>query len=360
MRKDIEEKLQKEKHRRLREMPEVVADFILAKEEEKELRTLICYIKDLNIYFQFLLENPKMAHVKSISNFKVNDLKTLEEKDIINFLSFTTSYEKTFNRKDGKEFTQVFKNTKLGKARKLATLHTFYEWLGRNEELEIKDITKYVEVSVPIKKELKDKLDYFDIDEMIRVIEEDVNVESDRSLKFHQRVKFRDLTIFYMFAFTGIRVSELVQLDISDISLRDGSMIVIRKGGDQERIYIPEAIYPILEEYLERRKLIEGVEYLYKNALFLSSQMKRIETRTVRYMLEKYRKRAGISIKVTPHTIRRSFGHKLFNDTGDIQFTADTLGHKNPATTRKFYVEPSEERKKAILRKFSYKQSDTV
>lgn len=355
MKKDVIIKLEKEKERRLRELPDFIADFIVGMDAEKSIRTQIALAKDYTVFLEYLLTLPDFSNKTSISEFTIEDMNKLKERNIRDFLNYLTSYKKTFLKKNNKEYTQVFTNDQKGKARKLASLHSLWDWLIR-EEYVIKDITKKIEIKLTETKQIKNKLEAEDIDRFTETIINDVNVETQRGLKFHDRVKFRDLTMLLLLAFTGIRISELVQLDINDISIKDGAMIVIRKGGNQDKIYIPDEILSTLAKYIEKRKQVTNIEAEYKDALFLSSQKKRIDPRTVRYMINKYKKRAGIDIKVTPHTFRRSFAMKMYNLTGDIQLTADYLGHTTTETTRKFYAEPDEERKRKIMKEFRYSE----
>lgn len=353
MKKDVMIKLEKEKERRLRELPDFLADYIIGMNAEKSIRTQIALTKDYTVFLEYLIKLPLFDNKASITDFTIEDMNKLKERDIRDFLNHLTSYKKTFKRKDKSEYTQVFTNDQKGKARKMASLHSLWDWLIREEYVD-KDITKKVDVKITETKKIKNKLDSEDIDKFTETIINDVNIETNRSLKFHKRVKFRDLNMLLLLAFTGIRISELVQLDLDDISIKDSAMIVIRKGGDQDKIYIPDEIIFTLAKYIEIRKQVLDIEAEYKNALFLSSQNRRIEPRTVRYMIDKYKKRAGIDIRVTPHTFRRSFAMKMYNLTADIQLTADYLGHVTSETTRKFYSEPEECRKKSIMVNFRY------
>jgi len=357
MKKDRKIKLEKEKYRRLKEMPDFIADFIQHHENKFSIMTQISYIKCYTIFLEYLLELPEFKHRKSIRDITLEDLKVLTTRDIRHFLSYLTSYTKTFKRKDGMEVTQTFTNDDKGKSTKLAALHTLYNWFSK-EGYDIEDITKHIEIKIKEKQDIKNSLNGKEIDRFVDIIINDVNIENERKLKFHKRLKFRDLTILLILAFTGIRISELVDLDISDINTEYGALIVTRKGESQQKLYIPDRIVSTIEEYIEQRKKVEDVPTEYKEALFLSSQKKRIHPRTVRYMLEKYKERAGIDIKVTPHTLRRSFAMRFYNDTGDIQLTADQLGHKTTETTRKFYAKPEEERRKRIMKNFDYRTEE--
>jgi integrase/recombinase XerC len=355
MKRDIETKLYQIRTHRLKQMPDFIADFIMSKQEKMSLNTQIAYIKDYTLFFEYLLTLPQFKRYDDITQFKVTDMgiEYISEKDIWHFLDYLTFYKKTFVRKDGKEYTQTFTNTKQGKARKLASLHTLYEYLGR--KYKIHDPTKFVEIEIKKKRQIKDRLDNDEINRFVDIIINDVNIENERKLKFHQRIKYRDLTILLLLAFTGIRISELVQLDINDISIKDEAMVVTRKGGNQEKLYVPEEIIPAMKEYISQRKLVLDVENEYKDALFLSNQKRRIDPKTVRYMLKKYAKRANIPITVTPHTLRRTFATKLLEIYGNIELVAQQLGHSSVETTRRFYADLTEETKRKAMKSFKYK-----
>lgn len=354
MKRDLETKLYQIRTERLKQMPDFIADFIMSKQEKMSLNTQIAYIKDYTLFFEYLLTLPAFDKYQTIDQFKITDMSSeyINEKDIWHFLDYLTCYKKTFIRKDGKEYTQTFTNTKQGKARKLASLHTLYEYLGR--KYKIPDPTKFVEIEVKKKKQIKDRLDNEEVNRFVDIIINDVNIENKRRLKFHQRTKYRDLTMLLLLAFTGIRISELVQLDISDISIKDEAMVVIRKGGDQEKLFVPEEIIPALKEYIQKRKSLIDVENEYKDALFLSNQKKRIDPKTVRYMLKKYAKIAKINIKVTPHTFRRTFATKLLEMYGNIELVAQQLGHSSVETTRRFYADLTEKTKRKAMKGFKY------
>jgi integrase/recombinase XerC len=371
MKKDIETKLYAERKDRLEQLPNFIRQFIMSKQEELSLNTQIAYLKDYTIFFEFLLTLPLFSRYKSIGEFTVGDMGRqltsesesqstapqeekrayITEEEITYFLDHLNSFQKTFKRKDDSEYTQTFSNTKKGKARKLASLHTLYEYLGRHYKTQ--DVTAYIEIEIKKTKQIKERLSKEEVDRFTDIILNDVNIENKRKLKFHKRAKFRDITIVLLLAFNGIRVSELVQLDIDDINIKERAMIVIRKGGNQEKLYLPKEILPHLDSYITERRLMLGVD---TKALFLSNQLKRIDPKTVRYMLNKYKKRAGINMNVTPHTFRRTFATKLLRMYGNIELVAQQLGHSTVETTRRFYAELDEETKKQAMGEFSYNE----
>lgn len=352
LKKDLEIKYNKELQRRLTELPEMAIDFILSLSNNSSIKTQIAYCKDLRLYFLFLLNELEITNKDNITELDIDDISNVTEKDIRMFLDYLNYYTVEYKTSTGKTVKQAFSNSREGKARKLATLHSFYKYITRKHNTII-DPTKHVEIKLNEKVELKNSLDGDEIDRLVRTILEDLAINSVRELKHHQRYKYRNATMVLMLGYTGIRVSELIQLDIDDIDLEEKSFIVTRKGGDQERLYLPEEILSCLTHYLDIRRSMTDIDTINKNALFLSNRNQRISTRQVNYILSKYGEKANLK-NITPHTFRRSFGMALYNNSKDIQLTADILGHATTETTRKFYAKPTEERKKMALKSFKY------
>lgn len=170
------------------------------------------------------------------------------------------------------------------------------------------------------------------------------------------KTKNRDLAILMMFLGTGIRVSELVGLDLDHIELASNSFMVTRKGGNQTVLYFPDTVSKCLETYLKERKEIEtlpGHEY----ALFLSLQRRRITQRAVENLVKKYALLgAPLKKKLSPHKLRSTFGTNLYQETGDIYLVADTLGHADVNTTRKHYAAMSDSQRREAARRIQLPQ----
>lgn len=351
MKPDVERKVQDGLDKKLQQLPYFVCEFIFSLEEIREKRTMFEYAKDIGLFLEFL-QDYKFGG-KPLIEFTEADIDILEEKDIRNFLSHLTRYKKTFTTPKGKIKTQEFTNSDYGKSRKIATLHEFFSFLFKNKMIS-KDVSQNVEVTIKERKSIKDRLDTKDLERFYNTIIDDVNIEGSRQVKFHQKVKFRDYIIVLILSYTGIRVSELVQLDTTEISIDKKSMIVIRKGGDQERIPIPTRILEDIQEFLIKRREMTNLEGDAKNALFVSLHNQRIDPRTVRLMLDKYRKRANIDIKITPHVFRRTFGTRHYNKFRDMYLTAKIMGHRTAETTRRFYADPDEDRINQSMDVFDY------
>lgn len=351
MKKDIEIKYDIELNRRMKELPDFATEFIQSLEDNTSIRTRIAYCKDLSIYIRFLSTELEIALKKSIIDLTIDDIRDIKEKDIRSFLSYLNHYTVEYLSTSGNKVKQSYSNSQQGKSRKIATLKTLYNYLSRTYNIE--DPTKHINIKISEKTEIKNSLNGKEIDNLIKIILSDLTGVSEKQKNYHKKLKHRNANIILMLAYTGIRVSELVALDINDIDIKEGTFIVTRKGGDQELMYLSNEIIPYLSDYLDNRKLILDIKTEYNNALFLSSQKNRISTRQVGTIVNKYSSYIGLT-NISPHSLRRSFGMAFYNQSEDIQLTADILGHSTTETTRKFYAKPAEERKRRNLQKFNY------
>ena len=169
---------------------------------------------------------------------------------------------------------------------------------------------------------------------------------------WHKLNRTRDLAILTMLLGTGMRISELVGLNLTDIDFDDGAIHITRKGHKRDTVYMGEEITATLSDY------IDNARSYYKadeddNALFLSLRHKRITVRSVEILVKKYVAAAlpyRSGEKITPHKMRSTFGTTLYKETGDIKLVADALGHKNISTTQKHYAASDTEIKRSAFR----------
>ena len=178
---------------------------------------------------------------------------------------------------------------------------------------------------------------------MIDVIESGEGL-SKKQLQYHKQTMRRDAAICVLFLTTGIRISELVGLDIADVDFENLSFKVTRKGGNQSILYFDAETKEALQKYIDERKA-QG-SYSLRSPLFLSMQNKRMSVRSVENMVEKYARIAAPLKKITPHKLRSTYGTMLYQETGDIYLVADVLGHKDVNTTRRHYASMSDENRK--------------
>ena len=163
-----------------------------------------------------------------------------------------------------------------------------------------------------------------------------------------------------MFLGTGIRVSELVGLDIDDIDFDRGAFVVTRKGGNETILYFAQSVSDALKAYLTERQQVETLPG-HEHALFLSLQRRRITQRAVENMVKKYALMgAPLKKRLSPHKLRSTFGTNLYEETGDVYLVADALGHADVNTTRRHYAAMSDSRKREASRRISLPDLDSL
>ena len=137
----------------------------------------------------------------------------------------------------------------------------------------------------------------------------------------------RDKAIIEVLFSTGLRVSELVSLDKDSINFVRGEFSVRGKGGKVRPVYLSDGAKEILSSYLATRKDLEA-------ALFVSQKEKRLTSRSVQRIVRSQAQKAGLTKKVTPHTLRHSFGTDLLRSGADLRSIQQLLGHSSITTTQ--------------------------
>lgn len=323
----------------LRELPDVCFDFINAIDSTTQPLTRYAYVSDLKLFFGFLVsELPKFAD-KTPANLDVSDLSKVTPRDIHMYMDFLGLYVK-----DDVEFS----NQDLGKMRKLASLRSFYKFMYKNGYIEADPAAL-----VDMPKRHSKPIIRLEIDEVAHMLDlvESGEMLSERQKKYNEHTKKRDLAILTLFLGTGIRVSELVGINIDDLDFSINGFLVTRKGGNQAILYFPDEVAQVLKDYLALRKEI-APQPGSEDALFLSLQNKRISVRAVQLMVKKYATLAApLKKHLSPHKLRSTFGTNLYHETGDIYLVADVLGHSDVNTTRRHYAAMSDDRRRMAARK---------
>ena len=138
----------------------------------------------------------------------------------------------------------------------------------------------------------------------------------------------RDLAILELFYATGIRISELVGLDLADIDFAEGVIKVTGKGSKQRLVLLSEPAAEALQAYLAVRPLAAT------SAVFLSQRKGRLTARAVEYMFDARMKQAGLTKKASPHTLRHSFATHMLEGGSDLMTIKELLGHESLSTTQ--------------------------
>ena len=313
-------------------LPSFCKDFFRGIEPYTSTRTRLAYAYDIRLFFEFLHEKNSYCHKMEITEFPLSVLDMVQRTDIEEYLDYMSLYQK-----DGKDIT----NEERGKARKLSSLRSFYNYYFQNEQIE-----KNTAALVPLPKRPEKEIIRLEPNEVAILLDqvEDGTKLTKKELEYHKKTKVRDVALLTLLLGTGIRVSECVGLDLQDIDFDTGGIKIRRKGGYEAIVYFGEEVETALLDYLEQREHTIPAEG-HENALFLSLQNRRMAVRSVENLVKKYTTRVTPLKKITPHKLRSTYGTELYKETGDIYLVADVLGHKDVNTTRKHYANIDEYRR---------------
>ncbi|PIU83348.1 MAG: tyrosine recombinase [Elusimicrobia bacterium CG06_land_8_20_14_3_00_38_11] len=137
----------------------------------------------------------------------------------------------------------------------------------------------------------------------------------------------RDRAILELLYSSGLRISELTTLSKTDVDYFSGTVKVMGKGGKQRLVPVGDIALDIIRKYLKMRNDSSAV-------LFAGNKLQKLSARCIQKMLKKYLKKAGITKKITPHSLRHTFATHLLDNGCDLRSVQEMLGHKNLATTQ--------------------------
>ena len=316
------------------ELPRFCRQYFRGIEQTTAPRTRLAYAYDLGVFFEFLHKNNSVLSKMDIIEFPLSVLDQITKADIEEYLEYLSYYVKD----DGTEYT----NDERWKRRKLASLRSFYNYFFRDEQIKSNPASL-----VPMPKLHDKEIVRLDPNEVAILLDqvEDGTKMTKSQMKFHDKTKVRDLALLTLLLGTGIRVSECVGLDISDVDFDNLAIKVRRKGGYEDVVYFGEEVEEALLSYLDQRKHMIPMSG-HEDALFLSLQNRRMAVRSVENLVKKYASLVTTTKKITPHKLRSTYGTTLYQETGDIYLVADVLGHKDVNTTRKHYAAMKDDHKR--------------
>ena len=320
----------------LKTLPPFAKDYFRAVEPTTSARTRISYAYDIRVFFHFLMENNPVYKNYTIEQFEVHDLERLEPVDIEEY----QEYLKVYKNDEEKCIT----NTEKGLARKKSALRSFYGYYFKRQIIS-KNPTLLVEMPKMHEKAII-RLDTDEIAMLLDYVDHGGDNLTGQRKAYFEKTKNRDLAILTLLLGTGIRVSECVGLDLQDIDFKNNGITVTRKGGNQMVVYFGEEVENALKTYLYTTRKQAIPLSGHENALFLSTQRKRMGVQAVENMVKKYAREVTPNKKITPHKLRSTYGTALYKETGDIYLVADVLGHKDVNTTKKHYAAIDEDRRR--------------
>ncbi len=213
------------------------------------------------------------------------------------------------------------KYSKATIARKLATLRSFYKFLVKRNEVPNNPVA-----AIRTPKQEKKLPRFLEYEEVKRLLD---------TPPVDTWLGARDRSILETLYSTGIRVSEVVALNMDDIDFL-GEVVHVRGKGKKERIApISSTALQVIQHYMEfRNKRAQNNSNFDSRVLFVNKHGRRLSTRSVRRKMDKYLKMAGLDAAISPHTLRHSFATHMLNNGADLRSVQELLGHQSLSTTQ--------------------------
>ena len=327
----------------LQELPPFCEDYFLGIESRTSCQTRLKYAYDLRIFFDFLCKR-KYRNLDAL-DLTLEHLEAVTHNDIEYFLSYLSHY-----RFQGKRLSC----DERAKARKLSAVRALFKYFFNKGLISVDNSAKVPTPKLHEKEIIR--LDAEEVSDLISITETGTGL-TRHAVGYHNKTKIRDTAIITLFLGTGIRISELVGLDIDSFDFEENSFLVTRKGGNQAILYFSNEVKYALQEYIAEKSNDPKIPK-DERAFFLSMQYKRINVRTVELLVKKYSKIVSPLKKITPHKLRSTYGTRLYNETGDIYIVADVLGHRDVNTTKKHYAAITDDNRRKVANAVKLRQDD--
>jgi len=286
-----------------------VTEFInyLSVERGLAKNTLESYGRDLRQFQKYLADSQLEMVENSTSDTILNYLNSLQSK--------------------GRSVSTISRN--------LAAIKSFYQYLGREHIIE-KDPAANLE-SPKLEKKLPRILSISEVEELLR----QPNIQLPAGL--------RDKAMLELLYATGIRVSELTSLNVSDINLELGHIKCYGKGSKERIVPLGSIAAKCVNEYMTkgRSKLVRLYE---EQSLFVNHHGKRLTRQGFWKIIKKYAMEANIARAITPYTLRHSFATHLLENGADLRSVQEMLGHADISTTQ-IYTQVTKNRLKEVYEK---------
>lgn len=260
---------------------------------------------------------------KGFSDYTVKSYET----DLKEFYDF--ALDKDINIELVREYLRKLYEDKYSNrsiSRKVSSLKSYFKYL--ESEGIIKDNFMRLISNPKIEKTLPNYLNYDDLEKLLNF--------PDRSNKYG----LRDALILEMLYSSGVRVSELANMRLSDIDFNERKILIFGKGSKERYVYYGSKCADLLDKYLK-------IDHRDSPYLLIGKRKEKLNEREIRAIVTDTAKKAGISVHVTPHTLRHTYATHMLNEGADLKSVGDLLGHESLSTTQ-IYTHVSNERLRQV------------
>jgi tyrosine recombinase XerC len=271
-------------------------------------------------------------HLKTERNYSSHTISNYRRD-----LAFLTAFlkEKAIDRSAARDYLLALEKRKYSRrsiARKLSSARSFFRFLSREKLINQNPFENLLTPKLP------KKLPNFLYPEELKKLLEAPGEKSPPGL--------RDQAILEVIYSTGLRVTEIVRMNLNDVNFEEGEIKVLGKGAKERIVLFGSHAREALHIYIDKERpfLLRG-----KNtpALFINRRGGRLTTRSLERMIAFYAKKAGIAKKTTPHTLRHTFATHLLAGGADLRMVQELLGHASLSTTQ-VYTHITKERLKEV------------
>ncbi|MET0018283.1 tyrosine-type recombinase/integrase [Oscillibacter sp.] len=300
------------------EAPPVLRDFLAYHETIKahSRRTVDEYFLDLRNFFRYMkqIRDPSLKDKRldeiSILDVDLNFVKTVTLTDIYGYMTYLSRDRVQHQNSSASDYGL----NSASRARKIATFRSFYNYLTNKVHLLSENPVK--DIDSP--KTMKSLPKYLTLDQSIQLLG---SVDGKN--------RERDYCILTLFLNCGLRISELVGLNLNDI--QDEALRILGKGNKVRIVYLNDACKDALRQYLAVRRPIVGRDC---NAMFLSEQNKRISRSGVHALVKKHLGEAGLdAAEYSAHKLRHTAATLMLQNGVDVKAVQEVLGHEHLNTT---------------------------
>lgn len=288
--------------------------------------------------YNIIKDNPDKPYLKGFYNYMGNSLSCSTKYNYIYFVViFMNSNGKKVEELDFDDYTEflagISNATSSYQISVYSGLKKFAKYLVASRKTDYNPMNhierpKFKEKEETIVKREKGYLEKEEINSYISTVKSGAGSSMARARQ--ESWKERDLLIVLLFLNTGIRCSALFKLDVDSIDLENKTLIVTDKGYKIKQPVLSDELIKHIKEWLINREILLNDKN--ENALFISGKRKRMSQSAISRVVSKYA--ADIKGKnISPHKLRATYGTQLLEETGNVYFVQQCMGHASPSTT---------------------------